>query len=87
MTTGTWNILMLPVREEAQGRGRGPDLIRAIKTRLATQNAGLIVAGTSGTDDFEQTQRFYEENGLIKVVRIPDFYSSGDDKIVFSLSL
>ncbi|CAK7032447.1 MAG: hypothetical protein DESF_01364 [Desulfovibrio sp.] len=87
MTKGTWNALMLLVREDAQGRGRGSELMQAVEKQLKTQKARLLIVETSGTEGFEQAQRFYGKNGFMKVAQIPDFYDSGDDKIVFAKRL
>lgn len=84
MTHGTWNILMLLVREASQGRGAGTALIQQTQRLLAEHNARMLIVETSGTEGFESTRRFYTKSGFVEVARIPNFYDAGDDKIIFS---
>ena len=87
MTRGTWNILMLLVREASQGHGVGATLVRHAQSLLAEQNARILIVETSGTDGFESARGFYTKCGFVEVARIPNFYDAGDDKVIFLKSL
>lgn len=87
MTKGTWNILMLLVQGDAQGKGYGQALVGAIQEAVTGRNGRLLIVETSGTDDFEKARRFYLRCGFIEAARIADFYDVGSDKVVFSKNL
>ena len=83
MTNGTWNLLMLLVRPNAQGKGYGSQLVSAVEDAVVARQGRLLIVETSETDGFTQAQRFYVQCGFVEVARIPDFYDAGDGKVVF----
>ena len=87
MTNGAWNLLMLLVREDRQGQGHGAALVSHVERALAQAGGRLLLVETSGTEDFENAQRFYGKCGFAVVARIPDFYDAGDDKVIFTKAL
>lgn len=87
MTNATWNILMLLVSKDSQGKGIGSALIEAAQASFARENARLLIVETSGTDGFEGAKRFYSACGFREVARIPHFYDTNDDKIIFTKSI
>lgn len=87
MADGTWNMLALAVLPERQGHSFGRDLVAALEAQLRTQGARVLLADTSGTDDFAATRAFYIRQGYTQEARIRDFWADGDDKIVFWKSL
>ena len=87
MTHGTWNVLMLLVREGSQGKGIGSSLMKEAQKLLAEQKARMLVVETSGTDGFEGAQRFYVKCGFTEVARIPEFYDADDDKVIFTKTI
>lgn len=82
-TDGTWNLLMIAVREECQGRGYGSNLIRHVEERLRAEGQRLLLVETSGLPSFEQTRTFYAKCGYEQEARIRDYYTAGEDKIIF----
>lgn len=87
MTDGTWNLLMLAVRPDHQGRGVGTALVRAIEADLRAAPARLLVIDTSGLALFADQRRFHTRLGYTEQARIPDFFEAGDDKVVFTKHL
>lgn len=87
MTEGTWNILMLVVSKEVHGRGWGRKLMSHAERALAERGARLIIVETSSTDGFEGARAFYPKCGFEQRAQIPNFYSDGDDKIVYTKEL
>jgi ribosomal protein S18 acetylase RimI-like enzyme len=83
MTEGTWNLLLLAVRRERQGKGVGRRLVEAFERWLAGSEQRVVIVETSGLPEFDATRRFYESAGYKRVADIPDFYRSGEDKIVY----
>ena len=87
MTSGTWNLLLIAVRPDCQGQGRGTALIRDVEQILTVRGARLLLVETSGLADFERTRIFYRKCGFDEEARIRDFYAAGDDKIVYRKAL
>jgi ribosomal protein S18 acetylase RimI-like enzyme len=51
------------------------------------KNARLLLIETSSTPGYEATRRFYLKHGYTVTAQIADFYSDGDDKVIFAKRL
>ena len=87
MTDGTWNLYLIAVHPDRQGEGRGAALLRYVEQVLTARGARVLLVETSGLPSFERTRAFYRKCGYEEEARIRDFYSAGDDKIVFRKAL
>ncbi|MEM7547381.1 MAG: GNAT family N-acetyltransferase [Pseudomonadota bacterium] len=87
LAEGTWNMLAIAVLPILQGRGCGGALVRRLEDDLRASGQRVLIADTSGTEEFAQTRAFYRNNGYAEEARIRDFWAAGDDKIVFWKSL
>lgn len=87
LADGAWNMLAIAVHPDAQGKGFGTALVAALEGHLRATGARIIIADTSGTDDFAGTRAFYAANAYEAEARIRDFWGPGDDKVVFWKSL
>jgi len=87
LTEGTWNTLCICVDPEVHGQGIGSALMRHIEDELRREGARVLLVETSGTPDFERTRGFYDMLGYEREARIRDYYSAGDDKIIFRKAL
>lgn len=83
MTENTWNMLAIAVHASVQGGGCGSAIVGALENALRSRGGRLLIVDTSGKDEFAQTRAFYRKNGYAEEARIRDFWSAGDDKIVF----
>jgi ribosomal protein S18 acetylase RimI-like enzyme len=87
MTDGTWNLLLIAVRTEAQGQGLGGALTREVEQAVAARGARILLVETSGLPAFERTRGVYRRLGYAEEARIRDYYAAGDDKVVFRKAL
>lgn len=87
MTDGTWNILMIAVHPDHQHSGNGSALVSYLESILRERNARLVLVETSGLEEYEQARSFYRKIGFTEEARIREFYSTGEDKIVFVKAL
>ena len=87
MTDRTWNLLAIGVLPDRQRRGIGAALIRAVETELRQQEQRLLLIDTSGRPEFQGVHRFYKALRYAQTARIPDFWATGDDKVVFCKGL
>lgn len=83
MTEGTWNLLLIAVHPDYQGKGYGTSILHYIEHWLADRGERLLLVETSSLDDFERSRAFYLKCGYETEARIREFYQSGEDKIVF----
>ncbi|MBO3461932.1 GNAT family N-acetyltransferase [Aetokthonos hydrillicola Thurmond2011] len=83
MTDQTWNLLFIAIHPNHQGQGRGGKLLRYVEETLKMRGGRMLLVETSGLPSFERTRAFYQKCGYEEEARIRDFYTEGDDKIVF----
>ncbi len=83
MTEGTWNLYLIAIHADRQGTGEGSKLIAHVERTLADEGHRVLLVETSGNPDFEQTRQFYHNNKYSEEARIREFYTTGEDKIVF----
>ncbi len=83
MTEGTWNLYLLAVHPDHQGRGIASTMVNYVERTLSERGERLLLVETSGLDTFAQARAFYRSCGFEEEARIREFYQSGDDKIVF----
>ena len=83
MTEGTWNLYLIAVHADRQGMHNGSKLIAHVEATLAKEGHRILLVETSGNPEFEQTRQFYRNNGYTEEARIREFYTTGEDKIVF----
>ncbi len=87
MTDGTFNLLLIAVHPDHQGRGIGKALMRAAEEDLVARGARILLVETSGLDAFERPRSFYSGIGYGEEARIRDYYASGEDKVTFRKEL
>ena len=87
MTEGTWNLYLIAVHPDFQGRGIGTSIVHYIEQLLAQRGARILLVETSSLPSFALTQKFYLKCGYEREARIREFYQAGEDKIVFRKSL
>lgn len=83
MTQGTWNLYLIAVRADRQGRGHGAMILDHVERTLAAEGQHVLLVETSGLPAFERTRAFYIRLGYDEEARIRDFYQAGEDKVVF----
>jgi len=83
MTQGTWNLLLIAVHPDRQGKGYGAAMMHHLERALAANGQRVLLVETSGLPAFEKTREFYRKMGYDEEARIREFYQAGEDKIVF----
>ena len=83
-TLDTWDLYWIAVAARTQGSGVGTALLEEVEGRLARQRARLVIIETSSQPIYEKTRRFYLRQGYPEVARVPDFYSEGDDRVIYA---
>jgi ribosomal protein S18 acetylase RimI-like enzyme len=83
MTEGTWNLYLIAIHPDHQGKGRGTALLGYVEHALRERGERLLLVETSGLNSFERTRTFYRKCGYEEEARVRDFYTTGEDKIVY----
>ncbi len=78
-----YDLTMIAVRPDLQGGGRGAALMRHAEADLRQRGQRLLVVRTSGTGQYERTRAFYRRLGYAEQARVPDYWTDGDDLVLF----
>jgi ribosomal protein S18 acetylase RimI-like enzyme len=87
VTSGTWNLLMLWIKEEKRKQGYGSALVTQVEKSLVDRRGRLLIVETSGLPEFESARIFYSKVGFTQEARIKDFFTIGDDKLIYTKSI
>ncbi len=82
-----FDLTMIAVRPDRQGQGRGAALMRHAERDLRDHGQRLLVVRTSGTSRYDWTRAFYRGLGYVEHVRVPDYWTDGDDLVLFTKRL
>ncbi|MFM7428089.1 MAG: GNAT family N-acetyltransferase [Elainella sp.] len=83
MTDQTWNLQLIAIHPDHQGQGRGSALLQAVEQTVVARGGRMLLVETSGLPSFGPTRGFYSKCHYEQEARIRDFYTAGEDKIVF----
>ena len=87
LTEGTWDVYWIAVAAGEQGKGVGGALLAYAEDKIREARGRLIVIETSSHPSYVKSRRFYSNHGYEAIVRLPDFYAPGDDKIILQKRL
>ncbi|KAF0142263.1 MAG: acetyltransferase gnat family [Stygiobacter sp.] len=83
LTDGVFDLFWIVVGPSAQNLGVGKKLLEHSENFAKENNGRWILAETSSKDSYTATRNFYLRNNYSIVSQIKDFYSVGDNLIVF----
>jgi ribosomal protein S18 acetylase RimI-like enzyme len=84
LTTGTYDLYWIAVDPTLHGAGIGTLLVDAVLAAMRTAGGRLLLIETSSREDYAKTRLFYERAGLTLEARVRDFYSAGDDRLIYA---
>lgn len=87
LTDGVFDLYWIVVAPEAQSVGIGRKLLIHAEAFVKENNGRLLLVETSSKDNYEHTRNFYLRNNYKKLCEINDFYSKGDNLIIFGKCL
>ena len=82
-----FDLTMIAVRPDLQGEGRGSALMRHVEQNLREQDQRMLLIRTSGTARYDQTRAFYKGLGYSEHARVPDYWTDGDESVLFTTRL
>ncbi|MEI8122570.1 MAG: GNAT family N-acetyltransferase [bacterium] len=86
-TQGTFDVYWIGVSALSQGRGFGRALLDHAEKMIRKRKGRQIIIETSGRSLYDSTRGFYLKTGYREVARVPEFYGSGDDRVIYSKRL
>jgi ribosomal protein S18 acetylase RimI-like enzyme len=83
MTDRTWYLYWIAVSKKTQARGIGGKLLRYVEDDIRSKKGRVLFIETSSLPHYELTRRFYLKHGYEQAAVLRDYYSDGDDMVVF----
>ncbi len=82
-TVSSYNLYWIAVHPDHQGEGIGKALMREAERRIREAGGTRIYIDTSYKAQYEDTRAFYLSLGYELDALLRDFYSPGDDKVIY----
>jgi len=83
LTSGTFDLYWIAVRPSLHNTGVGRLLLKHAEDLVASRHGRLVLAETSSRPAYEPTRGFYLKNQYREVARIREYYSAGDDLVIY----
>ncbi len=83
LTDGVYDLYWIAVDPTSEIKGIGTILVEHAEKFTLENNGRWLLAETSSRDSYSGTRSFYMRNKFTIVAEINDFYSVGDNLIVF----
>jgi D-alanine-D-alanine ligase len=87
LTDGTFNLYWIAIDPECRREGVGRMLLDWVEKDIHRMGGRLIVVETSGMEKYIPTRRFYQATNYLLEATLKDFYSDGDDLVIFTKHL
>jgi len=79
-----FDLYWIAARPDAQRRGVGRALMRAVEAKARARGGGWIWVETSDTPTYAAARALYERCGYRRLALLPDFYRSGDGLVIYT---
>lgn len=83
LSEGSFDLYWILVDSSSRGEGIGSMLLSFAESNIKTDGGRILIAETSGRDEYSQTHDFYKKNDYTEEARIKNFFTVGDDKLFF----
>jgi ribosomal protein S18 acetylase RimI-like enzyme len=83
MTDRTWYLYWIAVSKQSQARGLGGTLLKHVEDDIRALGGRVLFIETSSLPHYQLTRQFYVKHAYDKVAELPDYYSEGDNMVVF----
>ena len=84
LTDGVYDLYWIAVDPNARRKGVGRALITASEEAVRKLGGRILIAETSGTEEYASTREFYIRVGYVNEATIKDFYKPGDDLKIYT---
>lgn len=83
LTDGVYDLYWIAVDPSARRKSVGRKLLTACEEAVRAEGGRMVIAETSGTEEYASTREFYVRTGYKAEAVIKDFYKPGDDLYIF----
>jgi ribosomal protein S18 acetylase RimI-like enzyme len=83
LADGVYDLYWIAVDPNARRGGVGRSLLAESEQAVHEIGGRMLIAETSGTAHYESTREFYTSLGYNAEATIKDFYTQGDDLVIF----
>lgn len=83
LADGVYDLYWIAVDPSARRKSVGRTLLNACEGAVREMGGRMLIAETSGTEAYEATRKFYVSAGYVNEAVIKDFYSAGDDLMIY----
>jgi ribosomal protein S18 acetylase RimI-like enzyme len=87
LTHGSYDLYWIASDIQTRRRGAGRALMAHVEQQIAAKGGRLVIVETSGMEAYIGTRKFYASIGYTPEAVIKDFYSDGDDLVIFTKKL
>ncbi len=87
MTRSCFELYWIVTHNDYRGMGIGKKLLRVTYDQARKLGCTMIIAETSGRDQYKPTRDFYESAGYTLEATLKDYYDKGDDKCFYVMRL
>jgi GNAT superfamily N-acetyltransferase len=82
-TLVSYDLYWIACHQEYRNKGLGKILLKKCEEAVALLGGKGIYIETSNKEKYEPTRHFYLRNDYVLMHTYPDFYDTGDDKVVY----
>ena len=86
-TKASFDLYWIAVHADARGKGLGTVLLEESERLIRAAGGGRVYIETSSKAIYRDTRRFYERNGYRAEATLKEFYSPGDNKVIYVKAL
>ncbi|MGD1008753.1 MAG: GNAT family N-acetyltransferase [Candidatus Aminicenantales bacterium] len=79
-----YDLYWMAVSPAEQGKGHGKALVRWLEAEVLKIGGRMIIIETSSQPKYHPTRQFYINLDYKEVARIPDYYKTGDDRVIYA---
>jgi len=83
LTDRVYDLYWIVVNPKYQSKGIGKSLLLHSEEFVKQNNGRMILVETSSKENYKHTRNFYIKNNYEEIAQIKDFYSLGDNLIIF----
>jgi len=87
LTLHSYDLYWIAVRKDIQSTGIGKILLERSEAAIGELGGRKIYIETSSKEMYLGTRRFYERCGYLAEATLREFYSPGDDKVIYVKSI
>jgi len=87
MTETSYDLYWMAVDPQKYGKGMSGELMRHCEDFVRSRSGTKIIAETSSQTSYDRTHAFYVKHGYSEEARIKNYYSVGDDLVIFTKQL